>query len=92
MITSDSRSRTSAQVALEDYVFHELFGMVWTNGGYTLKSSQDLSWAIFCKDLFLQGLSDYVNEGFVKDYHKKPLAIANHNLIAYESAKAVGGE
>jgi len=61
--------------------------MVWSNSGYTLKSKQDLSWAIFCKDFFLQGLSDYVNEGYVKDYHKKELAIANHNLIAYKSAK-----
>lgn len=75
MITPDSRSRTSAQVALEDNVFHELFGMIWTNNGYTLKSSQDLSWAIFCKDVFLQGLSDYVNEGFVKLYGKKDATV-----------------
>jgi hypothetical protein len=87
MITIDSHSRSSAQVALEDNVFHELFGMIWTNNGYVLKSSQDLSWTIFCKDFFLQGLSDYVNEGFVKSYHKKKMAIANHNLIAYTSAK-----
>ena len=87
MITVDSRSRTSAQVALEDHVFHELFGMVWSNTGFILKSQQDLSWAIFCKDFFLQGLEDYANEGFVKDYHKKEMAIANHNLITYKSAK-----
>jgi hypothetical protein len=87
MITADSHSRTSAQIALEDHVFHELFGMVWSNTGYILKSTQDLSWAIFCKDFFLQGLEDYVNEGFVKSYYKKKVAVDNHHLITYQSVK-----
>lgn len=66
MIVQESNTRTSAQIALEDKIFHELFGMVWQNGGYTIKSAQDLSWAIFYKDMFLQALADYANDGFVK--------------------------
>lgn len=58
--------RTSAQVALEDRIFHELFGMIWNNGGYQINSTEDLSWAILYKDVFLQATSDYANEGFVK--------------------------
>jgi len=80
IVTQTSRSRTSAQIALEDNTFHELFGMVWKNGGYTLRSEQDLSWAIFYKDIFLQGLNDYANKGFVK-------SVANREVFAHESAK-----
>jgi len=86
-VTQTSRSRTSAQIALEDSTFHELFGMIWSNGGYTLKSSQDLSWAIFYKDMFLQGLSDYTNEGYVKFYGKDKTAVVSREIFAHGSAK-----
>jgi hypothetical protein len=86
-VTQTSRSRTSAQIALEDNTFHELFGMIWSNGGYTLKSKQDLSWAILIKDIFLQGLSDYANEGFVKFYGKDDTAVANREAFAHGSAR-----
>jgi hypothetical protein len=66
-ITVESRFRTSAQIALEDIIFHELFGMIWSNGGYTITSEEDLSWAIMYKDVFLQAVSDYVNEGFIRN-------------------------
>ena len=87
IVTQTSRSRTSAQIALEDRIFQELFGMDWNNGGYILRSKQDLSWAIFYKDLFLQGLSDYANEGFLKFYSKDKSVIANKISFAHESAK-----
>lgn len=87
MVTPDTRSKTSAQIALEDNIFQELFGMVWENGGFILKSSQDLSWAIFYKDVFLQGLSDYVNKGFIRFYGKNDSAVVNAELLAHGSAQ-----
>lgn len=66
IIEKGSSSRTSAQIALEDHTFHELFGAIWSNGGYVIESKEDLSWAILYKDMFLQALADYANRGFVK--------------------------
>lgn len=87
MVTPDTRSKTSAQIALEDNIFQELFGMVWENGGFVLRSSQDLSWAIFYKDVFLQGLSDYANDGFVKLYGRSDEAVRRRREEAHGSAK-----
>ena len=74
-IVIHSQSRTSAQIALEDKTFHELFGDIWKNTGYIIQSEEDLSWAILYKDMFLQVLADHANEGHVSVLKDKDFLI-----------------
>jgi hypothetical protein len=60
MIAPRKTEKTSAQIAIEDNYFRELFGDIWQGDGYLVQSDKEYAWAILYREVMLQAVSDFI--------------------------------